>query len=177
MAKQTSNEFGTFGFENQPKENGWDRAAKTTYKEDINSPFGMWSPNMFDRAIEKQNDKKKIKEQENKINELLQIIKNQEIDINLKTHKLFELQEKLKKFQNEQDSTCLVTNQCSTRTTSHLLNLPQNFQISQNYNKAIVYSQRTQQYFTCVKLYDGSWIEGHLYTNPVHIFPQVELFP
>lgn len=113
----------------------------------------------------------KVKSQESHIIQLMKIIDNKDIDIGLKNQQILKLQKQVR----ELETTCLVMNQNSIRKATRLLNSAQNYRISTNYCKAIVYSKNAKQYFSCVKLYDGSWIEGHLYTNSLDYFPQVNL--
>ena len=170
MAEQTNNGFGGFGFNTVlPKNNS-----------SSSSTFGMWTPDMLDTSKDKKIKEleKKNQQQEVYIGQLIKFLDDKETDIGLKNQQILELQKQVQEFkmkEEEQNATCVITNIYSIRTAKTLLNLQQNYQLISDYVKAIVYSNRAKQYFTCVKLYNGSWIEGSLYTNPIHNFPQIEL--
>ena len=83
------------------------------------------------------------------------------------------------KMRCEENNYCVVTNQDSVRTVVSLLNSrnnESNINISKIFTKVIVYSKRARQYFECIKLYNGVWIEGFIYTNPVHTLKNIEIY-
>ena len=94
----------------------------------------------------------------------------------IKNQTIKTLQNENEELKYEQQSTAIVTNQSSIRTAVLLLNSSQNYQVSSNYTKVVVFSSRGKQYFTCLKLWNGKWTEGNLYNNPIHNLTSVELY-
>lgn len=199
-AKPMNHGFGTFGFDTPSDSNtnpsfGWDN--QSTNQEQDNSNFGFWTPNMFDESspsssndekekekdkiikdLEKDNSKyrRKVIDQIYHIEHLNKMIDNLNIDIGIKNQTIENLQKEVRKLKSEEQSTAFVTNQSSIRKAVDLLNSMQNYQVSSNYTKVVVFSARAKQYFTCLKLWDGKWTEGNLYKNSVHNLNSIELY-
>lgn len=192
MASQQAFGFG-FGFDNcsnaVDSSNGW--GNQSANQEQDNSSFGLWTPNMFspiqkdeltkDQIIEDlktqlKTQENKIKTQNHHINHLNGLIENLNVDVCLRNETIKELKKENEELKYEQQSTALVKNQSSIRNAVLLLNSPQNNQVSSNYSKVVVFSSRAKEYFTCLKLWDGKWIEGALYTKPIHNLTPVKLY-
>ena len=196
MASQQTIGFGTFGFDTPSNSIepsfGW--GNQSTNQEQDNSGFGLWVPNMFSTSFPPEEDRRtkdqiiedlkiqlKSQEEESKkqkyhIGHLNKIIDNLNIDMGIKNQTIKTLQKENEDLKYEQQLTAIVTNQSSIRAAVILLNSPQNYQVSSNYTKVVVFSSRAKQYFTCLKLWDGKWTEGNLYNNPIHNLTSVELY-
>ncbi len=195
-ASQQTSGFGTFGFDTSSNsiETAFGWGNQSTTQEQDNSGFGLWTPNNFSESLPSEEDKRtkdqiiedlkiqlKSQEDESKkqkyhIDYLNKIIDNLNIDLDIKNQTIKNLQKENEDLKYEEQSSAIVTNQSSIRVAVLLLNSPQNYQVSSNYTKVIVFSSRAKQYFTCLKLWDGKWIEGNLYNNPIQNLTSVELF-
>lgn len=196
MASQQTSGFGTFGFDTPSNsiETAFGWGNQSTNQEKDNSGFGLWTPSMFSESLPSEEYKRtkdqiiedlkiqlKSQEEESKkqkyhIDHLNKIIDNLNVDMGIKNQTIKTLQNENEELKYEQQSTVIVTNQSSIRTAVLLLNSPQNYHVSSNYTKVVVFSSRAKQYFTCLKLWDGKWTEGNLYNNPIHNLTSVELF-
>lgn len=194
MVSQQTSGFGTFGFDTPSNSIetafGW---GDQSINQD-NSTFKLLTPDIFSASLPSEEDKKtkdqiiedlkiqlKSQEEESKnqnyhIDNLNNIIDNLNVDMRIRNQTIKNLQKDNEELKYEQQSTAIVTNQSSIRTTVLLLNLSQNYQVSSNYTKVVVFSSRGKQYFTCLKLWNGKWTEGNLYNNPIHNLTSVELF-
>jgi len=165
--KMSNGGFGTtFGFPNH-------KYCSTTKR--WLSPEQLKIKELKETQLKDIDKEKKNKNLLEHIEELNKIIDNKNIDIGLKNETIRILKKENDELKFEKDTTGLIINQNSVRAAVQLLNHLQNCQISSAYTKLVLYSQTMKQYFTCIKLYNGCWVEGHLYINPVHNLKKVEL--
>ena len=125
-----------------------------------------------------ENQKQEIRTLKSIIQKMQGEIINFDVDAIKKDEEIRILKVRLNESKNGKDKNNkfgFITNVYSIREAVFHLNCGTNKEISKEFNELVVYSVRAKNYFTCIKKYDGKWIEGVLYLNPVENMRMINL--